>query len=172
VKNKGNIAVFGGTFDPPHQGHIDALLQLLSLGFQTVVVAPTTQNPYKSASPTPLHHRVAMLRLAISHSGIPPQEHPFPPSNDPSVFVSDFEYNRVWQFVEYWKDQFPSTSISWVVGEDIADQVQSWERWSELKMDIVVLKERVATHSTQVRSGEAAPHAAIVDYIAEHQLYQ
>lgn len=62
------IGVLGGTFDPPHIGHLviaqEALTQLKLL---QVIFAPTRQPPHKRANDlTPIEHRLAMLRLAIA----------------------------------------------------------------------------------------------------------
>ncbi len=61
------IGVFGGSFDPPHQGHL-ALAEWarIELGLQQVVFVPAGTPPHKRAAGlTPVHHRVAMTRLAV-----------------------------------------------------------------------------------------------------------
>jgi nicotinate-nucleotide adenylyltransferase len=66
------IAFFGGSFDPPHLGHIAvarAAQQALSL--DRVLFAPVGLQPLKPSGPSAsFDHRVAMTRLAIaSHPG-------------------------------------------------------------------------------------------------------
>jgi nicotinate-nucleotide adenylyltransferase len=62
------VAFFGGSFDPPHQGHLAvgrAALQALSL--DTVLFAPVGAQPLKpQGSTASFEDRVAMTRLAIA----------------------------------------------------------------------------------------------------------
>jgi len=61
------IAFFGGSFDPPHLGHIAvAGAAREALGLDTVLFAPVGTQPLKPAGPTAgFEDRVAMTRLAI-----------------------------------------------------------------------------------------------------------
>jgi len=61
------IAFFGGSFDPPHLGHIAvARAAREALGLDCVLFAPVGTQPLKPAGPTAgFDDRVAMTRLAI-----------------------------------------------------------------------------------------------------------
>ena len=61
------IAFFGGSFDPPHLGHIAiARAAIARLSLDRVLVAPVGLQPLKSGEkPTPYEDRLAMVRLAI-----------------------------------------------------------------------------------------------------------
>lgn len=61
------IGIFGGSFDPPHHGHL-ALAEWarLELGLDQVVFVPAGQPPHKRrAGLSAVHHRLAMTRLAV-----------------------------------------------------------------------------------------------------------
>lgn len=62
-----HIGVFGGTFDPPHVGHLLAASDAMEkLGLDRVLFIPARQSPFKAASPpTDGAHRLAMLRLMV-----------------------------------------------------------------------------------------------------------
>lgn len=62
------IAFFGGSFDPPHQGHLAvARAARTALALDRVLFAPVGQQPLKPAgSSATFDHRVAMTRLAIA----------------------------------------------------------------------------------------------------------
>ncbi|MFY9551046.1 MAG: nicotinate (nicotinamide) nucleotide adenylyltransferase [Thermoanaerobaculia bacterium] len=60
------IGVFGGTFDPVHNGHV-LPVEAAAMKFQLrrVLYVPARLSPHKAAPPTDARHRVAMLALAI-----------------------------------------------------------------------------------------------------------
>lgn len=64
------VLIFGGTFDPPHIAHVE-LPQAAAreLGCERVIYVLAAVNPLKAganaAPPTPAHHRLAMLQLAL-----------------------------------------------------------------------------------------------------------
>lgn len=62
------LGILGGTFDPPHYGHL-ALAQnaLVQLQLERVLFIPAGQQPLKpDRQTTPAHHRVAMVQAAIT----------------------------------------------------------------------------------------------------------
>ena len=61
------VVLFGGTFDPPHRAHVaQAMVAAQRLGAEEVVFIPNASNPQKTdTAPTPSHHRLAMLELAL-----------------------------------------------------------------------------------------------------------
>jgi nicotinate-nucleotide adenylyltransferase len=62
------IGVFGGTFDPPHLGHLAAAQEALeTCGLQRVLFVPSERNPLKLDDQiSPTEHRLAMTKLAIA----------------------------------------------------------------------------------------------------------
>jgi nicotinate-nucleotide adenylyltransferase len=62
------LGVLGGTFDPPHNGHLLIARETLTqLGLAQVLFAPTRQPPHKNAADhTCIEHRLEMVRLAIA----------------------------------------------------------------------------------------------------------
>lgn len=62
------IAFFGGSFDPPHLGHLAvARAATTALGLDTVLFAPVGSQPLKPLGSTAdFAHRLAMTRLAIA----------------------------------------------------------------------------------------------------------
>jgi len=62
------VALFGGSFDPPHRGHVGlARLARERLALDRILVAPVAIQPLKpDAAPTSFEDRLAMARLAFA----------------------------------------------------------------------------------------------------------
>jgi nicotinate-nucleotide adenylyltransferase len=62
------VAFFGGSFDPPHLGHLEvARAAQAALGLDTILFAPVGEQPLKpQGSTAAFAHRLAMTRLAIA----------------------------------------------------------------------------------------------------------
>lgn len=65
---RARIGIFGGSFNPPHLGHlILAEAARAALGLSQLLWLPAAQPPHKQGQPiAPTHHRVAMTGLAIA----------------------------------------------------------------------------------------------------------
>jgi nicotinate-nucleotide adenylyltransferase len=158
--------IFGGTFDPPHQGHVSVISFLLG-PFDQVVIAPTAQNPYKERQVASLEDRIKMIRLVLKYEKLLIAKSP----KEVGVFVSDFSYQRTWEFVEHWEKKLMGRKPVWAVGPDVAKQVTSWERWKEMNLEIVVVPEIVPVRASDIREGKAAPHPALTEYARKNNRY-
>lgn len=60
-------AVYGGSFDPFHNGHLALVRTLLERGVcDEVLVVPARVSPHKDSTAAPAAHRLAMTRLGLS----------------------------------------------------------------------------------------------------------
>ena len=61
------VGIFGGSFDPPHHGHIAlARTAMERLDLDRVLIAPVGTQPFKGDEAAPFEDRVAIVRLAIA----------------------------------------------------------------------------------------------------------
>ena len=61
------IGIFGGTFDPVHDGHVKPVAGACErFGLDRVIWIPARISPHKGNPPTDARHRVAMLALALA----------------------------------------------------------------------------------------------------------
>jgi nicotinate-nucleotide adenylyltransferase len=61
------IGIFGGSFDPVHEGHLRTIESAAEqLGLSRVIYVPARQSPWKEVPETDPRHRVAMLGLALA----------------------------------------------------------------------------------------------------------
>jgi len=157
---------FGGTFDPPQAGHIDALKQLLEAGHSHVVVAITAQNPFKTRKATPHEVRHQMLSTLIEASSLPLTTD----LKQSGIYISTFQYERTYEFVQNWRS-ISNYPLAWAVGEELLPDLHRWAKWEEMNLPIVLLKERIPLHATEIREGKVAPDPSLMPIIRQNCLY-
>jgi nicotinate-nucleotide adenylyltransferase len=121
------IAFFGGSFDPPHLGHIGiARAAQAALELDTVLFAPVGSQPLKPfGSAASYEDRVEMTELAIR--GLPNFAISFADAPDPSG-----EPNYTIDTLHRLKAQFPSAQLFTLVGADSFLTLRRWYRGAEI----------------------------------------
>ena len=116
------IGIFGGSFDPPHIGHIQAARKAAEvLRLDRVLLIPTATPPHKGARFAGGEHRLAMVRLACG--------------DDPVLSASDLEIAR--GGVSYTYDTLqelsrPNTRLFFMCGTDMVLTFDTWYRFEEI----------------------------------------
>lgn len=119
------IALFGGTFDPIHNGHIELANEFVRrLSLDRVVIMPTFVPPHK-IKPTlsPAVDRLEMCRLACQ---------PYP-----QLTVSDMEINRrgasfTVDTLRVLHTQYPDAALYLLVGADMFLTLATWKDFAEI----------------------------------------
>lgn len=113
------IGLFGGSFDPPHIGHLlgaqDAL-EMLQL--DRLLVIPAAQQPLKGAEQTPAVHRLAMVRACFE--GIPGVE------VDP-VEITRGGLSFMVDTVEDVRRRWPNAELHLLIGSDVVPTLPRWK---------------------------------------------
>jgi nicotinate-nucleotide adenylyltransferase len=122
------IAFFGGTFDPPHCGHIViARAAIRRLALDQVLVAPVGTQPLKGGSAhSSFEDRLAMVRLAVA--------------GEPGLVASSIDEPRANGQPNYTFDTLhrlrsqlqPTDTLFCLLGADSFLTVKSWHRCAEL----------------------------------------
>ena len=114
------IGIFGGSFDPPHIGHIQAARKAAEvLRLDRVLLIPTATPPHKGARFAGGEHRLAMVRLACG--------------DDPVLSASDLEIARggvsyTYQTVEAVRALHPDAEIFFLMGSDMFLTFLNWKQ--------------------------------------------
>ena len=116
----GVLGIFGGTFDPPHLGHLAvASAALDQLDVESVQFIPAGQ-PWQKANRTlsTAGHRLAMVELAASE--------------DPRFVVDDIEVRRSGPSYTIDTVRQLAAPITLILGADSALSIPTWERAEDL----------------------------------------
>lgn len=119
----GRIGVFGGTFDPPHVGHLVAASEALhALDLDRVLFVPTGR-PWQKSTYTPAEDRFMMTTLAVaSHA---------------RFAVSRIELDRrgptyTVETLEAIARFFQGSSLFFIAGTDAVADLGTWHRVTDL----------------------------------------
>ena len=117
------IGLFGGSFNPPHEGHLlVARMALKRLGLDRIWWLVTTGNPLKTLSGLPpLAQRMAAARQL---------------AQDPRIIVTGFEQNigsrYTYDTLHYLRQRCGGVKFVWLMGADNLVQLHRWQRWRDI----------------------------------------
>jgi nicotinate-nucleotide adenylyltransferase len=124
-----SVALFGGTFDPVHAGHM-AVAQAAQRRFDLdeIYFIPSSRPPHKSRSElTPFVHRYAMVVLACAdHRGFLPSlaEAPMDGATPHFFYTVDT--------VRRFRREHPDDQIYFIVGADQFLEIPTWKNYESL----------------------------------------
>ena len=115
------IAILGGSFDPPHKGHVAIANRLLKLlNFDQVWLMPCYQHPFNKnlSAPNIRFEMTKFLENAL-------------------VKVSDLEIKKKTisysiDALNYLKKTYPHDKFSWIIGTDQVGSFTKWKKWQEI----------------------------------------
>lgn len=122
------IAFFGGTFDPPHCGHIAIARAAISrLALDSVLVAPVGTQPLKGGSAhSSFDDRLAMVRLAVAGE-------PGLTASDIDAPLPDERPNYTIDTLHQLRNQLPpADALFCLLGADSFLTLKRWHRCPEL----------------------------------------
>ncbi len=122
------IAIFGGSFDPPHKGHLQIVSQALKeLDIDYLIVVPTYLNPFKHHFTAPPKLRLRWLKKIFL--------------GQRRVKVCDFEIARgrttyAIETVTYLKKRYAPQKIYYIIGSDNLATLHLWRAYRRLKKEV------------------------------------
>ncbi|MFA6984952.1 MAG: nicotinate-nucleotide adenylyltransferase [Arenimonas sp.] len=116
--------LYGGTFDPVHEGHLAIARTVADEFGQPVSLIPSADPPHRSAPGADAEQRACMLDLAVA--------------GDPRLSVDRRELRRHSQsftidtLTQVRQELGPAASIIWVLGIDSLVQLDTWREWRRM----------------------------------------
>ncbi|WP_430875644.1 nicotinate-nucleotide adenylyltransferase [Gilliamella sp. G0441] len=121
-------ALFGGTFDPIHYGHLRPAISLAQeVGVKQIVLLPNKIPPHKPQPIATIKQRLTMLALAIEDLPlftIDTREIAPSDANRPSYTIDT---------LQQWRNENGKTaSLAFIMGQDSLLNLPSWHKWQSL----------------------------------------
>lgn len=122
------IGLLGGSFDPPHAGHVHITeWALRAFGLDRVWWLVSPGNPLKPDAPADLARRLAAARVLMRH---------------PQVEVTDLEARLGTRYtaatLAALKARAPGVRFVWLMGADNLVGFHRWDRWPEIMRAVPV----------------------------------
>lgn len=191
------IGILGGTFNPPHKGHLRLAREAAeAAGLEKVIIMPDNIPPHKSSgSLVSAEDRLNMCRIAF---------------DDPLFEISTLELERgnksyTYDTLKSMKATYPHDDFYFIVGSDMLFTFRQWYRWDDIlsmctlvalsrergftpdfsgytdeqvKKIMYVEAEPFVVSSTEIRhrlksnyNCEELLDTGVLDYIKDHNLY-
>jgi len=118
------IGILGGTFNPIHLGHLILAEEVRQkIGLTKVIFVPANLPPHKNDEIIPAHHRLKMVKLAIS--------------GNPHFSVSDIEIKRggrsyTIDTIKEFKKIYSSEELHFIIGSDLFKYLNEWKDLREI----------------------------------------
>ena len=125
------IAFYGGSFDPPHDGHLTIARKLIEqFSLDGFVFVPAFHAPHKQKKPTSAFHRYAMLALATK--------------DYPQISVSTLELELpekpyTVETLARLKNELTETEIFFVMGADSWAEITTWREWETVLTTVNII---------------------------------
>ncbi|MFP3384066.1 nicotinate-nucleotide adenylyltransferase [Tritonibacter scottomollicae] len=116
------VGLLGGSFDPPHQGHVQiSLAALKRFNLDQLWWLVTPGNPLKENPPASMARRMAAARAMMDH---------------PRVRISDIEARLgtryTAQTLRHLRTTYPHVRFVWLMGADNLAHFHRWKDWRDI----------------------------------------
>ncbi len=113
------IGVFGGTFDPVHNGHINAFAETyIGMKLDKVIIVPTFISPFKKQAGSTDSHRLNMLKLAV-------EDYDF--AEIDTFEIDQQKVTYTFDTLKYLKGKYPDDELYFIIG---TDHFISFDKWA------------------------------------------
>lgn len=126
------VGLLGGSFDPPHKGHLFISLEAKKiLGLSEVWWLITPKNPHKIINPASYNERLYNCRKIVKNYPIKIKEYE-------KKINSSYSYITI----RYLKNKYKFINFFWLMGADNLIFFHKWQKWRKIfkEVPIVVFK--------------------------------
>jgi len=150
------IGLFGGTFDPVHNGHVSITESFINSGFIDELWVLLTPNPPHKAGNKHADYnvRLTMLKAAFEGTGV-------------QILTIENELPRPsysYQTIQYFKKQFPDHTFYYCIGEDSLVNFKTWKHYEKILDEADLLVARRPSVEHEAVDKEILKHATFVNH--------
>ncbi|MDW8240290.1 MAG: nicotinate-nucleotide adenylyltransferase [Acidobacteriota bacterium] len=151
------IGIFGGSFDPVHQGHMEVAVAVCNrLSLDRVEFVPAFRAPHKKSAATASHwHRFAMLVLATTA-----HEKFFVSPIELELSRPAYTIETIQRFKQQWPDQ---TEFYFILGADSLAEITSWKDYETLLSSCHFVAVNRPGHDLSVNHLPESAHRRVID---------
>lgn len=141
-----NVCLFGGSFDPVHEGHLAIARRAVEkCGLGRVVFLPCARSPLKKRPPL-LGEETRLRLLAMALEDVPWA------AADPLDLTMPSP-SWTWRLVEEWKRRAPGHELFWLMGCDQWKLLDRWRRADYLARELTFIVHRRGNDVPESREG-------------------
>ena len=122
-KNYNRIGILGGTFDPPHKGHIHiSKIALKKLKLNKILWTVTKKNPFKKKPYLPTQERIKLSKKITK--------------NDEKIFIKYLDEkvksSNTFNLLKYVKKKNKKAELFFLIGADNLKKFHKWKNWNKI----------------------------------------
>ena len=124
------VALFGGSFSPPHNGHIEIIRKLAAMEeFNEVWILPAAHHPFGKEL-APFEKRIEMLERSLKE---------IKKAHISSIEKSLKSPNKTIDTIRALKLKFPTYQFSFIIGSDILEEIRSWKDYQKVEQEVEII---------------------------------
>ena len=146
ISSKKKIGLLGGSFDPPHSGHLNiSKVTEKKFGFDKIIWLVNHKNPIKKFKPEPIEKRISLIKKIIKNE---------------NIIVSDIEVKLDTSFTKDLLKKLitvhPHVNFVWIMGSDNFCNLHFWKDWLWIIENIPIIVVSRPGTNVKVFSSKAA----------------